>query len=71
MADYGLPQPVLQAREIEREIERWGSDPEALAERVQLSIHQFNPQQLEIYNAVTSAVCEDHQLLAFVDGKGG
>ena len=71
VADYGLPQPVLQARKIEREIERWGSDPEALAERVQLSIHQFNPQQLEIYNAVTSAVCEDHQLLAFVDGKGG
>jgi hypothetical protein len=63
--------PNVQAREIEREIERWGSDAEALAERAQLSIRQFNPQQLEIYNAVTSAVREDRQLLAFVDGKGG
>ena len=71
VADYGLPEPIIQGREIEREIERWGSDPEALAARAQFSVTRFNAEQLEIYNAVTSAVREDRQLLAFVDGKGG
>ena len=71
LTDYALPQPPDHGRELLRELERWGSNPDALATRARDAIRHFNPLQMEIYNVITSAVNDDRQILAFVDGKGG
>jgi hypothetical protein len=71
LADYGLPRPLSRPREVERELERWGSDSLLLAARARHSESLFNNEQRQIYNAVITSVHEGRQLLAFVDGKGG
>ena len=71
ISDYGLPHVLSYTREVEHELERWNSNQPALAARADDAVHHLNAEQLLIYQAVTSAILEGRQLLAFVDGKGG
>ena len=71
VSDYGLPHVLSYTREVEHEMERWNSDRPALAARANDAVRHLNAEQLQIYHAVTSAILEGRQLLAFVDGKGG
>jgi len=68
---YGLPNPVIPALESLQEIQRWGSDPNALIERAIQSFNTFNGGQKFIFQTVFNAVLQDQPLRLFIDGKAG
>lgn len=71
LSDYGLPEPLTYAAEVEHELERWYPALPHITSRAQNSISVLNADQQTIFDAVISAALNDTPFLAFVDGKAG
>ena len=69
--DYGLPQPWMHDNKVEWELHRWSSQSQALRQRVDIGLFQFNPKQLDIFLWVQYTILSNEPLLMFIDGKAG
>lgn len=71
LGEYGLPQPVADENEVERELRRWSLQAAALQEQVHIGLLLFNSEQRDIFQQVQYAIITNEPLLMFVDGKAG
>ena len=71
LGDYGLPQPVADENEVERELRHWSEQTTALRHQVNLSLSMFNNEQREIFVQIQYAILHNEPLLMFIDGKAG
>ena len=71
LGEYGLPQPVADDNEVERELRRWLLQAATLQEQVRIGLLLFNPEQRAIFQQVQYAIITHEPLLMFVDGKAG
>jgi hypothetical protein len=71
LSDFGLPEPLTYAREVEHELQRWNSNRTELHIRATNTVAQLNLEQRHIYDNVMSAVSDNRSLLRFIDGRAG
>jgi len=71
LTDFGLPEPTSYTHEIENEIERWSENHGVLRARALQAINKLNEEQLQIYHVIMTAITQQKQLLAFIDGRAG
>ena len=71
LSDYGLPQPITNENEIERELRRWSLQSATLQEQVRTGLLLFNSEQRDLFQQVQYAISTNEPLLMFVDGKAG
>ena len=71
LSEFGLPQPVADDNEVERELRCWLLQAAALQEQVRIGLLLFNSEQRDIFQQVQYAIVTNKPLLMFVDGKAG
>ena len=71
LGDYGLPQPVADENEVERELRYWLKQTTALQHQVHLGLSMFNNEQRDIFLQIQYAILHNKPLLMFIDGKAG
>ncbi|OBZ77825.1 ATP-dependent DNA helicase PIF1, partial [Grifola frondosa] len=72
LASFGLPQPLASfGHEVHHEVDCWASQLGSLQHRAWNATHQFNADQTEIFDHISSAIDAQRGLCAFVDGKAG
>ena len=71
LGDYGLPQPVADENEVERELRYWSKQTTALQHQVHLGLSMFNNEQRDIFLQIQYAILHNEPLLMFIDGKAG
>lgn len=69
--EYGLPQPEYTGSESIAEVQRWSSQAPQLLSIAQQALTQFNPEQLQIFETVWTAIQQSRPLCIFIDGKAG
>ena len=69
--NYGLPQPIPNGDEVQRELRRWAPQATSFQQQVQTGWSMFNPEQRDIFLRVQFAILNNEPLLMFVDGKAG
>lgn len=68
---YGLPSPHFHRQETSLEIERWGSNVDALTTRATAAYRRFNAMQKQIFDTIWSAISSNSPLCLFINGKAG
>jgi hypothetical protein len=71
LGDYGLPQPIADENEVERELRHWSQQTTALQQQVHLGLSMFNDEQRDIFLQIQYAILHNEPLLMFIDGKAG
>lgn len=71
LGNYGLPQPVANDNEVERELRRWSPQIASFQQQVYTGWSVFNSEQRDIFLQVQLAILNNQPLLLFVDGKAG
>ena len=70
MSDFGLPEPVRELTEVNRELQRW--DHESCQQFVDAHLPLLTPdEQQPIFETILDAVHNQRPLLMYVDGKSG
>lgn len=69
--NYGLPQPIPNSNEVQRELRRWAPQAAFFQQQVNIGWSTFNPEQQDIFLRVQFAILNNEPLLMFVDGKAG
>jgi len=71
LSHYGLPQPIPNSDEVQRELRRWAPRAALFQQQVHAGWSTFNPKQRDIFLQVQLAILNNEPLLMFVDGKAG
>ena len=71
LGSYGLPQPIPNDDEVQRELRRWAPQAVSFQQQVHAGWSAFNPEQQDIFLRVQLAILNNEPLLMFVDGKAG
>ena len=71
LSNYGLPQPIPNNDEVQRELRRWALRATSFQQQVHAGWSTFNPEQWDIFLRVQFAILNNEPLLMFVDGKAG
>ena len=71
LSNYGLPQPIPNGDEVQRELRRWAPQATLFQHQVHAAWSTFNPEQRDIFLRVQFAILNNEPLLMFVDGKAG
>ena len=70
MSDFGLPEPVRELTEVDRELLRWNRENCQQFVDAHLSLLSLDEQRV-IFDEVVDVVQNERPLLMYVDGRSG